>query len=86
MGPCAVLTAGLSQAARAADLTGPHSGDMVPQQLSMAYGYGGFNPLLDPRCRIIPVPEAGLYGDTARFRPAPICQCRGLYVDSVVVP
>jgi hypothetical protein len=50
------------------------------------YVYGGFNPIFDPRCRIVPQPEASLYGETARFRPTAICQSRGLYADSVVVP
>jgi hypothetical protein len=52
----------------------------------LAYGAGVFDPWFDPRCRIVPQPEANLYGDTARFRPTAVCQSRGLYVDSVVVP
>jgi len=48
--------------------------------------YGGFNPLADPRCRIVPMPQANLFGDTARFRPTAVCQSRGLYADSVLFP
>jgi len=47
---------------------------------------GYFNPVLDPRCRIVPQPELNLYGDTARFRPTAVCQSRGLYTDSVLFP
>lgn len=48
--------------------------------------YGYFNPVLDPRCRIVPQPELSLYGDTVRFRPTAVCQSRGLYTDSVLFP
>ena len=48
-----------------------------------ASGYLGF---FDPRCRIVPMPEADLYGETARFRPTAVCQSRGLYADSVLFP
>lgn len=48
--------------------------------------YGYFNPVLDPRCRIVPQPQLNLYGDTARFRPTAVCQSRGLYTDSVLFP
>ena len=66
---------------RAADL-GPGPG--LPA--APAYGYAGFfYPTLDPRCRIVPMPEASLYGDTARLRPTAVCQSRGLYADSVFV-
>ena len=66
-------------AAQAADLApepGPAPGPV----------YGYFNPVADPRCRIIPAPERNLYGDTARFRPTAVCQSRGLYLDSVLFP
>ncbi|HUB63187.1 MAG TPA: hypothetical protein VL996_01860 [Methylocella sp.] len=72
--------------AQAADLA-PGPGAPLPPPVEFAgpvYGY--FNPLLDPRCRIIPVPQANLYGDTARFRPTAVCQSRGLYADSVLFP
>ncbi|MBO0733769.1 MAG: hypothetical protein J2P49_05510 [Methylocapsa sp.] len=59
----------------------------APAFPSYASGYFGyFNPLYDPRCRIVPMPEADLYGDTARFRPTAVCQSRGLYADSVLFP
>lgn len=72
-------------AAQSADLTAPLSYGRVPREPVFAYG-GGFDPFLDPRCRIVPQPEASLYGETARFRPTAVCQSRGLYADSVVVP
>lgn len=81
---CIALTA-MSQGIRAADISGLQAGGMPPQ-LPWAYGHGGFDPTLDPRCRIVALPEASLYGETARFRPTAVCQSRGLYVDSVVVP
>ena len=74
--------AGLDTAAHAADL-----GYMpAPEMAGPRYGY--LNPFTDPRCRIIPVPEMSLYGfgETARFRPTAVCQSRGLYTDSVVLP
>lgn len=52
-----------------------------------ATGYGSdVEPVLDPRCRIVPMPEASLYGETARLRPTAVCQSRGLYADSVLFP
>lgn len=45
---------------------------------------GYFYPTLDPRCRNVPMPEASLYGDTARMVPTAVCQSRGLYADSVL--
>ena len=45
---------------------------------------GYFYPTVDPRCRIVPMPEASLYGDTARMVPTAVCQSRGLYADSVL--
>ena len=47
---------------------------------------GYFNPVLDPRRRIVPQPELNLYGDTARFRPTAVCQSRGLFTDSILFP
>ena len=41
---------------------------------------------VDPRCRVVGMPQANLAGDTARFRPTAICQSRGLYTDSVIFP
>jgi hypothetical protein len=76
------LAAASSPAACAADLTEPGPRAIMPPP----YVYGGFNPIFDPRCRIVPQPEASLYGETARFRPTAICQSRGLYADSVVIP
>jgi len=37
---------------------------------------------VDPRCRVVPQPEANLFGSTARFRPTLICTSRGMYADS----
>jgi hypothetical protein len=72
--------------AQAADL-GPWPGPAFEPAVEI-YGpvYGYFNPGLDPRCRIVPQPQANLYGDTARFRPTAVCQSRGLYTDSVLFP
>ncbi len=54
---------------------------------AFAYGYAGFfYPTRDPRCRIVPMPEASLYGETARLRPTALCQSQGLYGDSVLFP
>jgi hypothetical protein len=54
---------------------------------AMAHGYAGFfYPTRDPRCRIVPMPEASLYGETARLRPTAVCQSQGLYADSVLFP
>ncbi len=80
---CVWFCSGISQTAGAADL--PPWGLTAPPA-ALAYGAGVFDPWFDPRCRIVPQPEANLYGDTARFRPTAVCQSRGLYVDSVVVP
>lgn len=81
------LVAAISQGvAIAADLAGPPAIRMAGQDPASAYDYGGFSPALDPRCRIVPQPEASLYGDTARFRPTAVCQSRGLYADSVLLP
>jgi hypothetical protein len=33
---------------------------------------------------MVPMPEAILYGGTARLRPTAVCQSRGLYADSVL--
>jgi hypothetical protein len=73
----------LAQAADFAPGPGPA---MVPTVEIVGPVYGYFNPVLDPRCRIIPVPELNLYGNTARFRPTAVCQSRGLYEDSVLFP
>lgn len=77
--------AGLNTA-HAADLGYMPAHMPAPQIAAPQYGY--FNPFADPRCRIIPVPETSLYGfgETARFRPTAVCQSRGLYTDSVVLP
>ena len=72
-----------SSCADAADL-GPGPAPVLDGGV-VAYGYAGFfYPTLDPRCRIVPMPEASLYGDTARLRPTAVCQSRGLYADSVL--
>jgi hypothetical protein len=82
-----VLAAALSQPACAADLAGPPMQGAVPEAVPpLAYGYGAFNPFSDPRCRIVPMPELSLYGETARFRPTAVCQSRGVYADTVVLP
>jgi hypothetical protein len=70
-------------AVHAADLAGPVAREIVRQDATSAYCYGGFNPILDPSCRIIPQPEATLFGDTACFRPTAVCESRGLYPGSV---
>jgi hypothetical protein len=67
--------------AHAADLAPRPGPDLVP-----AVEIGYFNPVLDPRCRIVPMPQANLYGDTARFRPTAVCQSRGMYEYSVLFP
>jgi hypothetical protein len=36
----------------AADLAEPLAREIVRQDATSAYGHGGFNPILDPRCRI----------------------------------
>jgi hypothetical protein len=73
---------GASGIANAADL---RPGPGAPP--SFAYGYAGFfYPTWDPRCRIVPMPEASLYGETARMRPTAVCQSQGLYGDSVLFP
>ncbi|WP_146030126.1 hypothetical protein [Methylocella silvestris] len=41
---------------------------------------------VDPRCSIVPMPQADLVGDTARFRATAVCQSRGLYADSLIFP
>ena len=70
-------------AVQAADLT---PGPWPPSEESAGPVYGYFNPVLDPRCRIVAQPQANLFGDTTRFRPASVCQSRGLYADSVLFP
>ena len=86
--PCA-LVASLTLAAFAGSGFA-HAADLRPGPGSppaFAYGYAGFfYPTRDPRCRIVPMPEASLYGETARLRPTAVCQSRGLYADSVLFP
>jgi hypothetical protein len=72
--------------AHAADLAPMPGPDLVPAIEMAGPPYGYFSPVLDPRCRIIPVPQANLVGDTARFRPTAVCQSRGLYEDSILFP
>jgi len=88
---CAWLwSAGLAAAgvatAHAADRAPRPGPDFVPAGVMAGPPYGYFNPVVDPRCRIVPMPQANLVGDTARFRPTAICQSRGLYEDSVLFP
>lgn len=75
---------GIAQAADLVPGPGPFFGPPPMEWIGPVYGY--FDPVMDPRCRIVPMPQANLYGDTARFRPTAVCQSRGLYVDSVVLP
>lgn len=82
----AFAAAAHSDAARAADLTLGPGQDFVPAVEITGPVYGYFNPVFDPRCRIVPMPQANLYGDTVRFRPTAVCQSRGLYADSVLFP
>jgi hypothetical protein len=58
-------------------------------------GFAGYGPppapppfafAVDPRCSIVPMPQADLVGDTARFRATAVCQSRGLYTDSLMFP
>jgi hypothetical protein len=72
--------------AHAADLAPGPGPALVPAAEMAGPPYGYFNPVLDQRCRIVPQPEASLYGDTARLRPTAVCQSRGLYTDSVLFP
>ena len=81
LGPVAGI--GMAHAADLAPRPGP---DLVPAVEIAGPPYGYFNPILDPRCRIVPMPQANLYGDTARFRPTAVCQSRGMYEDSVLFP
>lgn len=84
---CAACPAGAgSDAAHAADFAAGPPQDLVPAVDIAGPVYGYFNPVLDPRCRIVPMPQLNLYGDTARFRPTAVCQSRGLYTDSVLFP
>ena len=78
-----LIAGGSLNAAHAADLAWPPA--PVAVYPGPVYGYDGF-PVVDPRCRIIPIPQANLFGDTARFRPTAVCQSRGLYADSVLFP
>jgi len=84
-GGALAVAVGTANAADLAPRPGPAFGPAV-QMAGPAYGY--FNPVTDPRCRIVPMPEMRLYGfgETARFRPTAVCQSRGLYEDSVVLP
>jgi hypothetical protein len=76
----APLAAGIGpNAVQAADLAEPLAREIVRQDAAFTYGYGGFNPILDPRRRIVPQPEAALSGDTARFCLAAVCESRSLY-------
>jgi hypothetical protein len=77
-----------SGTACAADLT-PRPGHAYAPPVEVtgpAYGY--FAPAIDPRCRIVSMPEMSLYGfgEISRFRPTAVCQSRGLYEDTVVLP
>ena len=72
--------------ARAADLAPPPGPPLGPAVEIVGPVSGYFNPMYDPRCRIVPQPQANLYGDTARFRPTAVCQSRGLYTDFVLFP
>ena len=42
-------------------------GDRQAKDATSPYGHGGFNPILDPRCRIIPLSEATLMATQRRF-------------------
>lgn len=63
-----------------------HAADVAAPPPAAAYGYAAVGPIIDPRCRIIPQPQANLFGDTARFRPTAVCLSRGLYADSLLFP
>jgi hypothetical protein len=76
------ICCGAAHAADVGPLQGPGPGAGGGAGVPVYPGY--FYPTLDPRCRIVPMPEASLYGDTARMVPTAICQSRGLYADSVL--
>jgi len=69
-----VAPAALMASAQAADYDRAYRHPAPPP------AYAG--PAVDPRCRVVPQPEANLFGSTARFRPTLICTSRGLYADS----
>jgi hypothetical protein len=78
----AFVRSGAAHAADAGPVPGPGPGAGGG---AGAAGYAGyFYPAIDPRCRIVPMPEASLYGDTTRMVPTAVCQSRGLYADSVL--
>jgi hypothetical protein len=70
-----LLMAGMT--AQAADMLDAYQG---PRPGVIAGDSGG--RILDPRCRVIPQPEANLYGDTTRFRQTVVCMSRGMLADS----
>jgi hypothetical protein len=78
LGTCACIGSLALSCADPADL-GPGPAPVLDGGV-VAYGYAGF---FYPT-RIVPMPEASLYGDTARLRPTAVCQSRGLYADSVL--
>ncbi len=42
--------------------------------------------LQSPPCKLVPMPEGNLGGDTVRFRPNWVCVSRGLYADTLPPP
>ncbi len=78
----AVLALFGAGAARAADLGyAPRGAGFAGYAPPPPYAYA-----VDPRCTIVPMPQADLAGDTARFRATAVCQSRGLYTDSLMFP
>ena len=78
----AFVGCGAAQAADVGPVPGP--GPEAGGGASVPRYAGYFYTTVDPRCRVVPMPEASLYGDTARTVPTAVCQSRGLYADSVL--
>ncbi|ACK52198.1 hypothetical protein Msil_3291 [Methylocella silvestris BL2] len=78
-GVCALVLSGPGMAADLGYAPRPY---LVPQPPAPPpYAFA-----VDPRCSIVPMPQADLVGDTARFRATAVCQSRGLYADSLIFP
>ncbi len=54
----------------------------APRPPHVIAGEGQGRAWIDPRCRIVPMPEANLFLDTTRFRPTLVCMSRGMIADS----
>ncbi|WP_156898255.1 hypothetical protein [Methylocapsa acidiphila] len=78
----AILAGFCFNPAQAADLNGSYGGYAPPPPPPPPQFLVG----VDARCRIVPMPQLDLVGDTARFRPTAVCQSRGVYSDSLEFP